>query len=459
MGLFSAFKPDAAAQFSAGKNSGPDKMMLLGAMLRDLGSGNGPETLMGTQQFLAGRQAQQQKLAAQQRVGGMFGGGAPQQSTAPIMPVGDFAGAAPTPAPQPMGLREMAPMLAEAAAAGVDISPYVTMADKISRRVEVANGVAYDPMSTAPGARVGVNLQNFNGFMEDPNDPANRGKYRPRLMDNATPLYDQNGQVVAQRLLDGTIQAMGDQARATEGAKAEFDLVDVPMPDGSTQKMPRSQAVTALGGQGGATPGLGRSQSPAAQTLAVEGARTEATRGAALPKAFAGLEDQARVTDFALETIDRILGVTIGPDGKPVQAGNSMISGLSSGFGANLAGVKGSPAYALEEAIRPLRAQIAFGELQKMRDNSPTGGALGQVAIEENRMLASMLGSLDPGQPPEQLAQNLLRARTELARIRDARVKAFEQTYSGQGAPRASAQTPPSRAAVEAEARRRGLIR
>lgn len=65
----------------------------------------------------------------------------------------------------------------------------------------------------------------------------------------------QNGQAFAVPGF-GAIQAQnaGMEAAATEGAKAQFDLVDVPDGQGGTVQMPRSQAVQALG-QGGAQPG------------------------------------------------------------------------------------------------------------------------------------------------------------------------------------------------------------
>lgn len=54
------------------------------------------------------------------------------------------------------------------------------------------------------------------------------------------------------------------ETRATEGAKAGFDIVDVPMGDGTTQRMTRDQAIRRLGG-GSAT------QAPAAGRQDVSG--------------------------------------------------------------------------------------------------------------------------------------------------------------------------------------------
>jgi hypothetical protein len=45
--------------------------------------------------------------------------------------------------------------------------------------------------------------------------------------------------------------------------------------------------------------------------------------------------------------------------------------------------------------------------LQAMRDMSPTGGALGSIAVRELELLQSTLGSLDIGQSHDQLVRNL----------------------------------------------------
>ena len=53
------------------------------------------------------------------------------------------------------------------------------------------------------------------------------------------------------------------------------------------------------------------------------------------------------------------------------------------------------------------QANLGFAELQAMRQASPTGGALGQVAVQELDMLQSTLASLNQSQSPEQLRSSL----------------------------------------------------
>lgn len=69
--------------------------------------------------------------------------------------------------------------------------------------------------------------------------------------------------------------------------------------------------------------------------------------------------------------------------------------------------IPGTQAFDLAQRIQTLKANIGFNELQAMRAASPTGGALGQVAVQELEALQSVLGSLDQGQSPSELKKNL----------------------------------------------------
>ena len=51
----------------------------------------------------------------------------------------------------------------------------------------------------------------------------------------------------------------------------------------------------------------------------------------------------------------------------------------------------------LSTYVETLQSNLAFGRLQKMRDESKTGGALGQVSNIELRLLQSSVAALDPG--------------------------------------------------------------
>jgi hypothetical protein len=75
--------------------------------------------------------------------------------------------------------------------------------------------------------------------------------------------------------------------------------------------------------------------------------------------------------------------------------------------GSMMSKIPATKAFDLERTVDTLKANLGFSELQAMREASPTGGALGQVAIQELAMLQSTIASLDKGQSESQLRKNL----------------------------------------------------
>lgn len=67
----------------------------------------------------------------------------------------------------------------------------------------------------------------------------------------------------------------------------------------------------------------------------------------------------------------------------------------------------GTAGFDLAENIKTVDANSAFSALQQMRDNSPTGGALGQVTEKELDLLKSSIANLNPDQSQEQFLANL----------------------------------------------------
>lgn len=78
-------------------------------------------------------------------------------------------------------------------------------------------------------------------------------------------------------------------------------------------------------------------------------------------------------------------------------------------FGDKMTGVAGSRAADLNNTIETIVSSIGFDRLQRMRDESPTGGALGQVSERELSQLNASLGSLKQSQSKERLLANLRR--------------------------------------------------
>ena len=79
------------------------------------------------------------------------------------------------------------------------------------------------------------------------------------------------------------------------------------------------------------------------------------------------------------------------------------ITGVAGAF-PNLPGGQAADAHA---QLNTLKSQIAFSVLQTMRNNSKTGGALGNVSDAEGKRLEANLAALDKAQSYEQMVQGL----------------------------------------------------
>jgi hypothetical protein len=118
---------------------------------------------------------------------------------------------------------------------------------------------------------------------------------------------------------------------------------------------------------------------------------------------------------------------------KEVDDAIKLVGATTTGIiGAGARNVPGTDAYRLNRIIDTLKANIGFQELQDMRQSSPTGGALGQIAVKELDMLQSVLGSLDTAQDSKTVKANLNKIKTHYERIRDdMRGKLGEVSHTG----------------------------
>lgn len=97
----------------------------------------------------------------------------------------------------------------------------------------------------------------------------------------------------------------------------------------------------------------------------------------------------------AVDQADRIIGTL---DNTMKLVGHS-----TAGLGSVLANVPGTKAKDVQAALAMVKANLGFAELQAMREASPTGGALGQVAVQELMALQSTVAALDQAQSPAAL--------------------------------------------------------
>lgn len=117
------------------------------------------------------------------------------------------------------------------------------------------------------------------------------------------------------------------------------------------------------------------------------------------------IEDSIYETDRMMTTVDKAIK----------QAGSNTATGF---IGQTLGGIGGTDALALRATINTLQSNISFDKLQKMRAESPTGGALGNVSDRDLALLASTVASLDADQPQAQLVENLNTVKASYARLR-----------------------------------------
>jgi len=97
----------------------------------------------------------------------------------------------------------------------------------------------------------------------------------------------------------------------------------------------------------------------------------------------------------------------------------------TTGYGGLLANLPDTEARRLDKLLDTVRANVAFGALTEMRENSPTGGALGNVSNIELSLLGSTLGSLDNLNSAEDLAKSLRR----IQRVNEGAIERAQSAY------------------------------
>ena len=93
-------------------------------------------------------------------------------------------------------------------------------------------------------------------------------------------------------------------------------------------------------------------------------------------------------TYSAIQELDATMGIL--GEAKGLREGQNAVGYVLS------KSIAGTDARELASKVDTIQANLAFDELEKMRKNSPTGGALGQVTEMELRLLKSAVSGLDP---------------------------------------------------------------
>jgi hypothetical protein len=149
--------------------------------------------------------------------------------------------------------------------------------------------------------------------------------------------------------------------------------------------------------------------------------REGAEKRMALPKVETALKMQEVSDRVVVEDIDRALKMSENP--------------WATGFTGNLSNyIANTPGSNLSRMLDGIQANIGFDKLQDMRNNSPTGGALGAVTERELALLQSVFGSLTNSQSQEELQFNLNRLKQIRQEYSALRRQAYESDVARFGA-------------------------
>lgn len=130
----------------------------------------------------------------------------------------------------------------------------------------------------------------------------------------------------------------------------------------------------------------------------------------AVNKAVSSMENTVRVADTVLPLLDDVL-----------KDDSWTATGIP---GAMTRKIPGTPAFNIDRKLDTVRANIGFQELKQMRLDSPTGGALGQVAVKELEFLQAALGNLDLAQSDEQFKAAVASVKQHFQNFRSEALKA-----------------------------------
>lgn len=150
----------------------------------------------------------------------------------------------------------------------------------------------------------------------------------------------------------------------------------------------------------------------------IEGSKTDTLRKAAEKKQET-LDEKRELTEERVKSSSKTVLDEISRAEKLIKENPFLTTGVVGktlkdlGSLENIASIFGkkdlNPATDLKNLLDTVKSNIGFDRLDAMRKESPTGGALGQVAVKELDFLQASLGSLKQEQSSRQLLENLKR--------------------------------------------------
>lgn len=262
-----------------------------------------------------------------------------------------------------------------------------------------------------------------------------------------------NMQQMQQQAIQNALQRQTLQQRmggVTPSAVNEFQFWQGLQPEQQEQFLQLKRAPTFLDvGSGFVTPsGVQPTQPrpvvgkelPPAQRPEVKRAQAEEQARGKLVVEKEKMLPKARASMRALHTKSRLLK-------DKVQEGLQLVGPFTTGAGSLLAALPGTDARRLKGVIRTIQANLGFSELQQMRSNSPTGGALGSISEREIGLLTSVQQALDQAQSASDVVDALNIINEYANRMEGESVTAFEEDFgmpfSGQRQTPQTPETPP----------------
>lgn len=211
----------------------------------------------------------------------------------------------------------------------------------------------------------------------------------------------------ASRALTMRGQNMADARSAQSARKGDMQIVQTENGFFSVDKNTGRAIPIAAGGAGGAQPLVPKG------TL---DARTKAKFEAAYPKATGALKSATHDLDRQIQDANELMN----------HPGLSHITGSIGGRTINIT----PGANNAQALLAKIKAQGGFAALQAMRNNSPTGGALGSVSDAEGKRLENSVAALEQAQSTASFKARLKQYVADLNFAKQNLKGAYQDTYA-----------------------------
>ena len=206
---------------------------------------------------------------------------------------------------------------------------------------------------------------------------------------------------------DGSPTQIGQPFRPVGGPGGQPTAVST---DSAQQALPSAQSPKPL------MPPSIDAQAQGAVVTAQKEAELMVEKKAKFPKAQAALASLNQQQTVVEDALDKAI---------------KNVSPWSAGVGAWASALPATQAKALRSDLNTIKANLGFDKLQQMRDNSPTGGALGSVVVQEILFLQSSVKELDQELKPSELKDKLEFIQSNLKELKSLREQAFQSDYAG----------------------------